>query len=222
MGKPSPSSFYTQAFLANRRTANEVANTPYLQSMHAGTLDPLDYGCLTVQDAHYCYCAQETLRGLLARVDREMQPELFELVESKVRGYEDYNRTFLEDWHIRDAQSVLPTEAMRSYVEHERRVAREEEPIYTLVAYLPCYQLWPWFARQLMMSPRYRPGVYRDWFEGVYQGERESFGGAWFLGGFIEEWRDAGKPFNEDLALDIYRQSMAFELAVFSGACSDA
>lgn len=136
--------------------------------MHAGTLDPLDYGCLTVQDAHYCYCAQETLRGLLARVDRETQPELFELVESKVRGYEDYNRTFLEDWHIRDAQSVLPTEAMRSYV------------------------------------------------------ERESFGGAWFLGGFIEEWRDADKPFDEDLALDSYRQSMAFELAVFSGACSDA
>ena len=112
MGKPSPSSFYYRAFRANLRTANEVAATPYLQSMHTGTLSPLDYGCLTVQDAYYCYQAQETLRLTLARIDRAAQPELFEIVESKVRGYEGYNQTFLEDWHIRNAQSVLPTEAM--------------------------------------------------------------------------------------------------------------
>lgn len=222
MGKPSPSSFYTQAFLANRRTANEVVATPYLQSMHTGTLDPLDYGCLTVQDARYCYCAQQTLRDLLTRIDRDEQPELFEIVESKVRSYENYNKTFLEDWHIRDAQSVLATEAMGAYVAHEQRVAREEDPIYALVAFLPCYNLWPWFARQLMMSPRYRPGVYKDWFEGVYQGEKESFGGAWLLGSFIEEWRNAGKPFDEGLAFDIYRQSMRFELEVFSEACTDS
>ena len=137
MGKPSPSSFYYRAFRANLRTANEVAATPYLQSMHTGTLSPLDYGCLTVQDAYYCYQAQETLRLTLARIDRAAQPELFEIVESKVRGYEGYNQTFLEDWHIRNAQSVLPTEAMGAYIEHERRVACEEDPIYTLVAYLP-------------------------------------------------------------------------------------
>ena len=221
MGKPLPTSFYSRAFLANRRTANAVANTRYLQSMHSGTLNPLAYGCLTVQDAYYCYHAQDTLVGLRNRIDREEQPELYDVVDSSASAYDDYNRTFLEDWHIRDAQSVIPTKTMRDYAEHERRISRDEEPIYTLVAYLPCYHLWPWFARQLMASPRYRPGVYRDWFEGIYQGERQSFGGAWLLGNFIEQWREKGLSFDEGLAHDIYRTSMDFELKVFSEASGE-
>lgn len=222
MAKPLSISFSTRAFLANLSTANAVANTRYLQSMHRGALSPLDYGCLTVQDAYYCYHAKDTLKVLLDRIDGRTESELYELVESKLRAYDDYNRTFIEDWHIRDAESVLPTETMRLYAAHERRVACEEEPIYGLVAYLPCYQLWPWFARQLMRSPLYRPGVYKDWFECIYQGERESFGGSWLMGNFIEDWRDRGKPFDEDLANDIYRTSMDFELKVFTEACPDA
>lgn len=216
--KPLHTSFFSRAFLANLRTANAVVSTRYLQSMHDGTLNPLDYGCLTVQDAHYCYCAQETWKMLLDRIDREAEPDLYDLVESEVEGYADYNRTFIEDWHIRDASSVVPTETIRRYIDHERRVFCDEEPIYTLVAYLPCHYLWPWFARQLQMSPRYHPGVYRDWFEGVYKNEAESFGGSWLLGRFIEEWKGAGKPFDEILAHNIYRTSMNFELQTFSEA----
>lgn len=107
---------------------------------------------------------------------------------------------------------------MQRYAEHERRVSLDEDPTYTLVVYLPCYHLWPWFARRLMMSPHYSPGVYQSWLEGIYQGEVESFGGAWLMGNFIEQWKDAGLPFDEALAFDIYRTSMEFELAVFSEA----
>ena len=70
-----------------------------------------------------------------------------------------------------------------------------------------------------MMSPRYRPGVYRDWFETVYPNETVGFGPAWLLGSFIEDWTDAGRPFDEGLAMDIYRTSMDFELKLFSEAC---
>ena len=221
MDRPPLASFYYSAIKANLRTANAVASTPYLQSMHNGTLSPLDFGCLTVQDAYYCYRAQETLEQLLARIDAEDQPELHDLVEAKLQGYNSYNRTFLDDWHLQDSTCVLPTETMRRYSDHELQVALDEDPIYALVAYLPCYYLWPWFARQLMMSPWYNPGVYQSWFEGVYEGESESFGGAWLLGNFIETWKSDGKPFDEDLAHDIYRKSMDFELQVFSEACSD-
>ena len=217
-GKPLPTSFYSRAFAANRRTANAVTSTRYLQSMHTGTLNPLGFGCLTVQDAYYCYRARKTFELLLGRIDRQSLPDLYDLVESKLHCYDDYNKTFIDDWHIRNTESVVPTETMRLYAEHERRVALQEEPIYALVAYLPCFCLWPWFARQLKMSPRYSPGVYRDWFDSVYQGERESFGGAWLLGTFIEKWKDAGKPFDEGLAHDIYRTSLGFELKVFEEA----
>ena len=216
--KPAPTSFYCRAFEANKQTAEAVANTSYLRSMQNGTLSPLNYGCLTVQDAYYCYNAQETMFDALNRIDRETEPDLFDLLESKVRAYDDYNRTFVEDWHIRNIESVIPTETIRLYSEHERRVALEEDPIYTLVAFLPCFGLWPWFARRLMLSPRYRPGVYREWFESVYQGDEESFGEVWVIGNFIEEWKSQGKAFDEDLAMDIYRTGMDFELKVFTEA----
>ena len=219
--KPLPTSFYYRAFYANRRTANAVAATKYLQSMHRGTLSPLDYGCLTVQDAYYCYRALDTLYTIRDRIDQTAQPEFHSLVETRICGLADYNQTFLEDWHILNTESVIPTETMRLYAEHEQRVAHEEDPIYTFVAQMPCYHLWPWFARQLMMSPLYRPGVYRSWFESVYEGENESFSPGWTMGSFIEEWKKRGNPFDEDLAHDIYRTSMDFELKVFSEACSD-
>lgn len=220
IGKPLPTSFFYRAFFANRSIANAVVDTPYLQSMHDGTLNPLSYGCLTVQDANYCYHARDNMNELLGRIDREAHPDLFDLAKALYEAYEDYNRTFVEDWRIRNIDSVVPTETMKRYMEHERRVVCEEDPIYGLVAYLPCYHLWPWFARQLMMSPRYSPGVYRDWFEGIYQGESESFDTAWLIGGFIEDWKAAGNPFDEDLAHEIYRASMTFELEVFSDAFS--
>ena len=219
IGKPSRESFYSRAFDTNRATAEAVANTRYLRSMQDGTLDPLAYGCLTVQDAYYCYSARDTLVALLERDALEGQPDLKELLEAKVDEYDVYNRTFLDDWHLRNAESVMPTETMSLYAAHERRVALEEDPIYALVAYLPCHCLWPWFARRLMMSPRYQPGVYRGWFETIYPSESVGFGPAWLLGSFIEEWIGAGKPFDESLAMDIYRSSMDFELKLFSEAC---
>lgn len=171
-----------------------------------------------LQDACYCFCAQETWRALVGRVEQDAYPDLYELATGNVQAYEEYNQTFREVWHIRDAESILVGEAVREYAEHERRVALEEGPIYTLVCFLPCYYLWPWFARRLQASPVYRPGVYRDWLEGIYAGETEGFEQAWLLADFIEGWKEAGNPFDEALALDIYRTSMSFELKVFSEA----
>lgn len=217
-GRPPFHSFFYDAFLANRRTAYAVERTPYLQAMHTGTLDPTAFGCLTVQDAHYCYHAQKTLRGLLGRIDEGESPGLHELVSSMVDAYDDYNRTFIDEWRIRDTESVVATETMAGYVAHERRVASEEEPIYGIVAYIPCYYLWPWFARRLMTSPSYKPGVYRGWFEGIYPGEGEGFGRAWTIGNFIEDWVGEGRAFDAALAHTIYRTSMRFELKLFSEA----
>ena len=74
-------SFYQRAIEANRHTARAVATTPYLQRMHDGALSPLDYGCLTVQDAYYCYRAKETLAVLLGRVDAAEQPDRDEAID---------------------------------------------------------------------------------------------------------------------------------------------
>lgn len=78
-------------------------------------------------------------------------------IEAMIKGYHQYNAYFLNQWHILNSSSIVPTKAMKAYSEHEHNVMCYEEPIYTLVAYIPCYYLWPWFSYQIMQSLDYAP-----------------------------------------------------------------
>ncbi len=98
-------------------------------------------------------------------------------IEAMIEGYHQYNAYFLNQWHILNSSSIVPTKAMKAYSEHEHNVMCYEEPIYTLVAYIPCYYLWPWFSYQIMQSLDYAPGVYEEWFSINYKGE-ESYASA--------------------------------------------
>ena len=215
--EPSDNSFFYRVFNLNIETANQVVNTPYLQAMKRGELDPQYYGCLTVLDSYYCYNAVDTLNSLLCKVDQSKYPGLYALIKANLDSYKRYNATFLQDWHIRQSDNVTPTDTMRNYAKHEQNVMCYSDPIYTLVAYIPCYFLWPWFSQKIIESSGYHPGVYDNWFRGNYYGE-DSYKSAWKLGNFIEEWEQQGNSFNETKASEIYRTSMQYELAVFTEA----
>lgn len=214
---PSQDSFFFRAFNANIDIANAVIDTQYLQAMKVCKLNPQDFGCLTVQDAYYCYLAADTLRSLLCKIDKEKESELYNLANSQYEGYIDYNKTFLVDWHIHTANCVTPTDTFKAYAEHEHHVMCAYDPIYTLVALLPCYYLWPWFGKKIKESEGYAPGVYHSWFDGCWADD-SYFDSAYAIGNFIEAWKGNGKEFDEDLAMQIFQTSMKYELAVFSEA----
>lgn len=210
-------SFFYRAFDANIDTAKAVINTKYLQAMKQGTLSPDYYGGLTVLDSYYCYRAASTLDGLLCNIEEEQDPCLKKLTKVLADSYREYNTTFIKYWHIKQSDSVVPTETMKAYAEHEHQLMCYKDPIYTLVAYIPCYYLWPWFSQQIQQSADYNPGVYQAWFEGNYSGPG-SFKSAERIGWLIEMWQRNNKPFDEDLAFSIYKTSMDFELKVFTEA----
>lgn len=213
---PSEDSFFFEAFNENIDVANEVLNSDYLDSMKKNMLEPQYFGALTVLDSYYCYRAEETLLSLLCKIDKGKEPELYELVVALKKGYEAYNRTFFEDWHIRTAESVNPTEIFKEYAEHEHNIMCAYEPIYTLVAILPCYYLWPWFASRILKSKDYISGVYASWLKDC--GNEESYETAYELGNFIENWIKAGKPFDREKAKSIYKISMEYESKAFKNA----
>ena len=216
--EPPQNSFFYRVFNKYIDIAYSVMNTDYLQAMAAGNLCPDYYGQLTVLDSYYCYRAADTLRSLLCKIDQKNDPGLYELTSYMISGYDDYNRKFLVDWHIRESDSVTPTETMRNYAEHEHNVMCYEDPIYTLVAYIPCYYLWPWFSQHIMESDGYnKDSIYDYWFKGNYSGP-ESYMSAWVIGDLIYEWEKAKKPFDEDKADHIYEKSMRYELEVFKQA----
>lgn len=216
--EPSQDSFFYRVFNKHIDIANSVMNTDYLMAMSAGILCPDNYGQLTVLDSYYCYRAADTLKSLLCKINQEDNPGLYELTNHMISGYDDYNRKFLTDWHIRESDSVTATKAMHDYAEHEHNVMCYEDPIYTLVAYIPCYYLWPWFSQHIMEKDGYnKDGIYDYWFAGNYYGQ-ESYKSAWVIGDLIEKWKAAGKPFDETKAEEIYVKSMNYELEVFSQA----
>ena len=153
--EPSQNSFFYRVFYKHIDIANKVVDTSYLQTMAAGKLRPDFYGELTVLDSYYCYRAADTLKSLLCKIDQEDYPGLYEQTNIMIKGYDGYNRTFLDQWHLRESDSVTPTKTMHDYAEHEHNVMCYEDPIYTLVAYIPCYYLWPWFSQQIMERDGY-------------------------------------------------------------------
>ena len=211
---PPADSFFFRVFNKNLSVAESVLGTSFLQAMKKNDLPPLNFGVMNVQDAYYCYRAEETYQTLLSVIDPadELMREMRALVEDNFNGYKEYNQTFFDTWRIPTASSVNPTEVFINYAEHEHHIACSCEPIYTLVAMLPCYYLWYWFCSK-MYPEMSSNNLYRDWVEGSL-----STGSAYRIGNFIDKWQKNQQPFDEERADEIYAASMNYELQVFTEA----
>ena len=55
----------------------------------------------------------------------------------------------MEQWHIVDPSGIKLGAACENYVNHERNVATTMDPIYLVVAMIPCVKLWPWLGQQI-------------------------------------------------------------------------
>lgn len=212
--EPPADSFFFRVFDKNISIAERVLNTPFLQEMKKNVLPPLNFGVMNVQDAYYCYCAENSYKRLLngIKVSDELTQEMLELVQHNYKGYVEYNKVFLDIWHIPAATSVKPTKVFQDYAEHEFQTASNYDPIYTLVAMLPCYYLWYWFSSKL--SPDMSSdNLYIDWVEGSLSARS-----AYRIGNFIDKWQKQNQPFDERLAEKIYAASMNYELQIFTEA----
>lgn len=203
---PKPDSFFWRAWNDNLATADACLNSSYIRGIRDGNLDPNIYGASMNTDSFYCYSAVQSID--IAR-QRSTVSALTDLLADRVRSYNSYNETFLKFWHIPNSASIVPTAAIQNYAAHEQQVAISQDPIYTLVAILPCYYLWNWLSAKL--SGYVTNNLYGFWIEG-----NSSTKSAFTVGNFIEAWKGMpGTTFNEPAAMSIYKKSMNFELANF-------
>lgn len=209
---PPTDSFFFRAFESNGQKAADSLNTNFIQGIKNGNLSPDYYGALTVLDAYYCYNGATSFQIAICNTDREKYPKLDAILTHLHENYKAYNQTFLNVWHLLNADCVVPTKTCKAYAEHERIVANYKNPVYTLVAILPCYYLWYWLSDQIY---KYKGGnLYTYWIEGCH-----SAGSAYSIGNFIDEWQKTGNEFDEGTALDIYSESMKYEYLNFKEAC---
>jgi thiaminase/transcriptional activator TenA len=205
--KPPEDSLFWTLWNQNLETANKALNTDFIQGIKNGTLDPVTYGGFNVSDAYYCFHGADDYQTAVAKAD---SPGLKAFLQKKYEGYEKYNATFPEIWHIKDADGIVPSEVCKAYSEFESSVAQQQDAIYTLIAMIPCEYLWAWLGEQL--SPAADNNLYKPWIDG-----NNDPSGAYAMGNFIDAYQKT-LPIDEELATFVYTQAIKFEYQNFETA----
>ncbi len=208
---PPPDSLFWTMWNSCSHLAEEALQTPFVQGIKAGSLDPVRYGAFNVSDAYYCFHAA---RDYAAAVKRADHPTLQAFLSLKHQSYQKYNATFPDVWRVKDATSIIPFDVCHQYCGLETQVASQEDPIYCLVVMLPCDYLWSWLAAQL--NPPAPQNLYAPWVTGNLGST-----GAYAMGNFLDTYQKENPgAVDEQKAAQIYTQAMTFELKNFAAALS--
>lgn len=205
--KPAADSLFWKLWNKNVATAEFALGTQFIQGIKNGTLDPVVYGSFNVSDAYYCFHGAEDYKTAVSKANSS---GLKAFLQKKYEGYESYNETFPTTWHIKDAGGIQPSAVCERYSNFESNIAKNEDPIYTLIAMIPCEYLWAWLGAQL--SPASDSNLYKPWIDG-----NNDPSGAYVMGNFIEEYQKE-YPIDEQKAMKIYSQAMTFEYDNFATA----
>lgn len=210
---PPPGSLFWTMWNACSGIARQALETPFVQGIGAGTLDPVVYGGFNVNDAWYCFNGAKDFRTAAARA---ADPALKAFLAAKHASYEKYNATFPQIWRVRDGAGIVPFDVCRAYSGFETGVARERDPIYSVVAILPCEYLWAWLGAQL--APPDPRNLYAPWVTG-----NNDPSGAYALGNFLDEYQRAHPDaIDPDQAVQLYTTAMTYEQQNFAAATGQA
>jgi thiaminase/transcriptional activator TenA len=208
---PPPDSIFWKMWNACTSLAEEALQTPFIQGIKAGTLDPIRYGAFNVNDAYYCYHSAPDYVDAERRTDH---PTLRMFLREKYNSYQKYNATFPGTWRVKDATSIIPFDACHQYSEFETSIASKEDPIYCLVVMLPCEYLWAWLAVKL--SPPSAQNLYASWVKGNLEPDA-----GYAIGNFLDLYQKENPgTLDEQKAIQIYTQATAFEVKNFEAALS--
>ncbi len=199
---PPPDSLFWEMWFANTQVAQNALNTPFVQEIKLGILNPTSYGAFCVNDAYYCFQGAGDYLEATKRAKAKGEKAIAAFLEKKAESYAAYNQQFTQQWHVKDASGVIPVNVTENYAAFESSVAKNEDPIYILIAMLPCEYLWAWLGQQLNAFATDN-NLYKGWITG-----NQGFHGAYAMGNFIHSYRG---DIEKSKALQIYTEAITFE-----------
>lgn len=191
-----------QLWDSTKELRQDVMKTTFIQGLKNGSLDPVKFGKYVVQDVVFCYQGQKNMETIAARSFGDLR----DFMKKEILSLRQYNKHVREAWNIQNPDAVYTNSACRAYIEFLTYVAQSYDPIYFLVAFLPCMRLWPWIGEQLRQSES-NFGVYQSWVN------------EYLTGDLFQSWEDfinKSSTIDRDIASKIYTESMKDELEFFS------
>ncbi|KAL3888074.1 hypothetical protein ACJMK2_000456 [Sinanodonta woodiana] len=137
----------------------DALNSKFIQGLRYGNLDPTRFGGYMVQDSIYCYYCKGDID---IAATKATDPNLREFLEQRSKSYITYYEEMFKKWHIIDASGIELNKECKDYADLEKNVAETMDPLYLVVALIPCHKLWPWLGQQITW-PQHDFGVYESW-----------------------------------------------------------
>ncbi|KAJ8030300.1 hypothetical protein HOLleu_26669 [Holothuria leucospilota] len=67
-------------------------------------------------------------------------------------------------WSIGEPKGIYLNPACQAYTDFIARVAVDRDPVYFIVANIPCIRLWPWIGEKFKQSGK-SSGLYQKWVD---------------------------------------------------------
>ncbi|XP_053391959.1 uncharacterized protein LOC128554676 [Mercenaria mercenaria] len=193
----------------------DALDSVFVQEIKNVSLDPVQFGAYLVQDAIYLYSAKRSMDIAASRTN-DVTLKTF-LQEYAIKRYTSLYTNALKDWHIDDPSAISLGNGCENYVNHLLAVAETMDPIYLVVANIPCERLWPWIGEQVGVGSE-DFGIYNKWVNENWDPKIDVHLE------FEQVMNDAhaeGK-IDKDKALKVYKESMKGEVEFFNSVLAPA
>jgi len=144
---------------------NEALQTNFIQGIKNGTLNPDDYGGLTIQDVAYCYYGAQNWKDASLKALKLNQILVGQFCEARYESYETFVESFSKEWNIsmNGIKGIELSKEAQDYINDEELIIKNYDSSYCIIANYACYKLWPWLAEK--MSPYQNSDVYKVWIQ---------------------------------------------------------
>ncbi|XP_037388369.1 uncharacterized protein LOC119261944 [Pygocentrus nattereri] len=129
--------------------AKETLHLEFLNKLKSYTMKAERYLKFTLQDMVYLDGVTAMLKEMSEKVTEPEDLKVF--IEGRHSSYKKFRDSCLQSLSIKDLNSIEPMPAMQKYLDTYREVMKESDPVYFVVALLPCPRAWSWIAQNLQL-----------------------------------------------------------------------
>ncbi|XP_021354840.1 uncharacterized protein LOC110451247 [Mizuhopecten yessoensis] len=137
---------------------NSILNDAFIQHIISGDFDPSKFGKFGVQNTLFTFNTHGFIE--LAKSKTGSDIPIQTILEQVSAEYQNSYAAMKITWSVQDTTGYNLDPATQAYVSHERTVATDNTPVYTLVAVLARMRLWSWLGGHMQKA---NMGVYRRW-----------------------------------------------------------